>query len=215
MGFGQFEALLEELDDHRAAVSRHFEAVFADPGRDGHVLTPMWNGAGDGDGHRGGTRRAWATATRRRRRSGSPPSAAAIATGRCRPQIRSPPRCPDAAGGGGRRRDAQPGRDAGAHPRPARSGEPARRLPRPAAAVSPGTAEGGAPDERLVLGRGLSDPPPAAARRTARCAAAGRGAGLDGIPRATCGRPWTSWSRTWSGRWTSCARRITPRSSAC
>ena len=49
MGFGHFAALLEELDDHRAAVSRHFEAVFADPGRDGHALTPMWNGAGDGE----------------------------------------------------------------------------------------------------------------------------------------------------------------------
>jgi glutamate-ammonia-ligase adenylyltransferase len=52
MGFASYEALLQELDDHRASVSRHFEAVFADPTRNGHSLTPMWNGAHDGDSTR-------------------------------------------------------------------------------------------------------------------------------------------------------------------
>ncbi|MCX8086227.1 MAG: bifunctional [glutamate--ammonia ligase]-adenylyl-L-tyrosine phosphorylase/[glutamate--ammonia-ligase] adenylyltransferase [Rhodocyclaceae bacterium] len=32
MGFTDYPALLAELDDHRQAVARHFEAVFADPG---------------------------------------------------------------------------------------------------------------------------------------------------------------------------------------
>ncbi len=53
MGFASYDAMLEELDDHRATVSRHFEAVFADPTRNGHSLTPMWNGAHDGDSTRG------------------------------------------------------------------------------------------------------------------------------------------------------------------
>jgi glutamate-ammonia-ligase adenylyltransferase len=38
MGFASFEALLEELDDHRATVSRHFEQVFADPNHGQHAL---------------------------------------------------------------------------------------------------------------------------------------------------------------------------------
>jgi glutamate-ammonia-ligase adenylyltransferase len=46
MGYGSFEGLLAELDDHRAAVARHFEAVFADPNRGEHKLAGMWRGAG-------------------------------------------------------------------------------------------------------------------------------------------------------------------------
>jgi glutamate-ammonia-ligase adenylyltransferase len=49
MGFPGYAAMLEELDDHRTAVSRHFEAVFADPHRDGHNLAAMWDGAQDGE----------------------------------------------------------------------------------------------------------------------------------------------------------------------
>ncbi|MBI4990011.1 MAG: bifunctional [glutamate--ammonia ligase]-adenylyl-L-tyrosine phosphorylase/[glutamate--ammonia-ligase] adenylyltransferase [Rhodocyclales bacterium] len=48
MGFAEYGALLEELDDHRANVSRHFEAVFADPNRKGHELAAVWQGC---DGH--------------------------------------------------------------------------------------------------------------------------------------------------------------------
>lgn len=44
MGFNDYAALLEELDDHRANVSRHFEAVFADPNRKGHDLAAVWQG---------------------------------------------------------------------------------------------------------------------------------------------------------------------------
>ena len=46
MGFASFEALLEELDDHRAAVSRHFEQVFADPNHGQHALAGLWHDAG-------------------------------------------------------------------------------------------------------------------------------------------------------------------------
>jgi glutamate-ammonia-ligase adenylyltransferase len=46
MGYGSFEGLLVELDDHRANVARHFEAVFADPNRGEHKLAGMWRGAG-------------------------------------------------------------------------------------------------------------------------------------------------------------------------
>ena len=46
MGFASFEALLEELDDHRAAVSRHFEQVFADPNHGRHALAALWSDAG-------------------------------------------------------------------------------------------------------------------------------------------------------------------------
>ncbi|HWS14219.1 MAG TPA: bifunctional [glutamate--ammonia ligase]-adenylyl-L-tyrosine phosphorylase/[glutamate--ammonia-ligase] adenylyltransferase [Rhodocyclaceae bacterium] len=48
MGFSSVEGFLAELDDHRAAVSRHFEAVFADPSHAEHGLSAVWNGAGDG-----------------------------------------------------------------------------------------------------------------------------------------------------------------------
>ncbi|MBS3916535.1 MAG: bifunctional [glutamate--ammonia ligase]-adenylyl-L-tyrosine phosphorylase/[glutamate--ammonia-ligase] adenylyltransferase [Sulfuritalea sp.] len=44
MGFTDYGALLAELDDHRASVSRHFEAVFADPDRQGHELAAVWQG---------------------------------------------------------------------------------------------------------------------------------------------------------------------------
>jgi glutamate-ammonia-ligase adenylyltransferase len=46
MGYGSFAGLLVELDDHRANVARHFEAVFADPNRGEHKLAGMWRGAG-------------------------------------------------------------------------------------------------------------------------------------------------------------------------
>jgi glutamate-ammonia-ligase adenylyltransferase len=50
MGFGNYEALLMELDDHRQTVARHFEAVFADPNEKNHTLDTVWSGGG-GDGH--------------------------------------------------------------------------------------------------------------------------------------------------------------------
>jgi glutamate-ammonia-ligase adenylyltransferase len=46
MGFASFDALLAELDDHRASVSRHFEAVFADPNQGEHKLAGMWRDTG-------------------------------------------------------------------------------------------------------------------------------------------------------------------------
>ncbi len=48
MGFSSYAALLAELDDHRQNVSRHFEAVFADPSADHHELDGVWHSA---DGH--------------------------------------------------------------------------------------------------------------------------------------------------------------------
>ena len=48
MGFASFEALLMELDDHRQNVTRHFEAVFADPNARDHALDNVWSGS---DGH--------------------------------------------------------------------------------------------------------------------------------------------------------------------
>ena len=53
MGFADYAALLEELDDHRASVSRHFEAVFADPNRKDHKLTAVWQGCDDGENAQG------------------------------------------------------------------------------------------------------------------------------------------------------------------
>jgi glutamate-ammonia-ligase adenylyltransferase len=47
MGFTSFEALAMELDDHRQNVSRHFDAVFADPNADNHKLDGIWNHGGD------------------------------------------------------------------------------------------------------------------------------------------------------------------------
>jgi glutamate-ammonia-ligase adenylyltransferase len=49
MGFGTYAALLEELDDHRGNVARHFEAVFAAPNASHHQLTGVWNGADGGE----------------------------------------------------------------------------------------------------------------------------------------------------------------------
>ncbi|MGB0127195.1 MAG: bifunctional [glutamate--ammonia ligase]-adenylyl-L-tyrosine phosphorylase/[glutamate--ammonia-ligase] adenylyltransferase [Rhodocyclaceae bacterium] len=49
MGYATYGELMGALDGHRDRVSYHFEAVFADPGRDGHSLAPVWNGAHDGD----------------------------------------------------------------------------------------------------------------------------------------------------------------------
>ena len=53
MGFADYAALLEELDDHRANVSRHFEAVFADPNRKGHELAAIWQAGDGGEATRG------------------------------------------------------------------------------------------------------------------------------------------------------------------
>ncbi|PIV76621.1 MAG: bifunctional [glutamate--ammonia ligase]-adenylyl-L-tyrosine phosphorylase/[glutamate--ammonia-ligase] adenylyltransferase [Rhodocyclales bacterium CG17_big_fil_post_rev_8_21_14_2_50_68_7] len=47
MGFADYGALAAELDDHRAAVSRHFDAVFAQRGRGEHELSALWSGAAD------------------------------------------------------------------------------------------------------------------------------------------------------------------------
>jgi glutamate-ammonia-ligase adenylyltransferase len=47
MGFASFEAMAMELDDHRQNVSRHFEAVFADPNEKEHRLDSVWHGSGD------------------------------------------------------------------------------------------------------------------------------------------------------------------------
>jgi glutamate-ammonia-ligase adenylyltransferase len=49
MNFSSYEALLAELDDHRAHVSCHFEAVFADPNRSAHLLDGVWQSADGGD----------------------------------------------------------------------------------------------------------------------------------------------------------------------
>ncbi len=46
MGFGSFEALAMELDDHRQNVARHFEAVFADPNDHNHKLDGIWHDDG-------------------------------------------------------------------------------------------------------------------------------------------------------------------------
>jgi glutamate-ammonia-ligase adenylyltransferase len=47
MGFGSFEAMAMELDDHRQNVARHFEAVFADPNSHDHKLDQVWRHAAD------------------------------------------------------------------------------------------------------------------------------------------------------------------------
>ncbi len=53
MGFANYEALAAELDDHRQNVSRHFEAVFADPNETDHALDTIWHGKEtDGPGGR-------------------------------------------------------------------------------------------------------------------------------------------------------------------
>ncbi|MDO9601534.1 MAG: bifunctional [glutamate--ammonia ligase]-adenylyl-L-tyrosine phosphorylase/[glutamate--ammonia-ligase] adenylyltransferase [Rhodocyclaceae bacterium] len=50
MGFGNYEALLMELDDHRQAVARHFAAIFADPNEQNHALDPVWSHPDRSDG---------------------------------------------------------------------------------------------------------------------------------------------------------------------
>ena len=45
MGFASFEALATELDDHRANVSKHFNAVFAVPDIGVHSLQNLWHDA--------------------------------------------------------------------------------------------------------------------------------------------------------------------------
>lgn len=46
MGFASFAALATELDDHRANVSKHFNAVFAAPDAGAHSLQNLWHDAG-------------------------------------------------------------------------------------------------------------------------------------------------------------------------
>ena len=45
MNFADYAAMVEVLDRHRAAVSRHFEHVFGDPAEEGHTLDGMWAAA--------------------------------------------------------------------------------------------------------------------------------------------------------------------------
>ena len=47
MGFADFPALLQVLDQHRALVSHHFHAVFDDPNRNTHDLADVWQQAED------------------------------------------------------------------------------------------------------------------------------------------------------------------------
>jgi glutamate-ammonia-ligase adenylyltransferase len=49
MGFADYDALLAALAVHRAEVSRHFDAVFGDPGEDGHALDGLWLDAEDAE----------------------------------------------------------------------------------------------------------------------------------------------------------------------
>ena len=49
MGFADWEALLAELNAHRARVSQHFESVFSDPEGGEHPLTGVWLGQCDDD----------------------------------------------------------------------------------------------------------------------------------------------------------------------
>ena len=49
MGFARFEALLIELDDHRANVARHFDAVFADRNDAQAKVDGVWLANGDQD----------------------------------------------------------------------------------------------------------------------------------------------------------------------
>lgn len=49
MGYADFDALQLVLDQHRRAVSRHFDDVFGDPSEDQHALDDLWS-SGDRDG---------------------------------------------------------------------------------------------------------------------------------------------------------------------
>ena len=53
MGYASHDAMLAELDDHRIAVSRHFEEVFADPNKDRDSNDGVWHGC-IGAGHENG-----------------------------------------------------------------------------------------------------------------------------------------------------------------
>jgi len=46
MNFASYDALAAELDDHRANVARHFEAVFADTNRADHAFEQVWQADG-------------------------------------------------------------------------------------------------------------------------------------------------------------------------
>ena len=43
MGAGDYAAMRRELDHHRAAVTRHFEGIFANSQGDGHPLAALWH----------------------------------------------------------------------------------------------------------------------------------------------------------------------------
>ena len=43
MGCADAAGLLAELERHRAAVVRHFEAIFAETAQDHHALTALWH----------------------------------------------------------------------------------------------------------------------------------------------------------------------------
>ena len=47
LGYASYDALLVELDELRQGVSRHFEEVFSDPNREGHILDSLWRHADD------------------------------------------------------------------------------------------------------------------------------------------------------------------------
>ncbi len=47
MGFADYAALVAVLEGHRAAVSRHFDAVFGEPGEEDHSLGATWSAADD------------------------------------------------------------------------------------------------------------------------------------------------------------------------
>ena len=49
MGFADYTALLAVLDQHRAAVSQHFDDVFGNPAEEGHSLDATWANAADVD----------------------------------------------------------------------------------------------------------------------------------------------------------------------
>ena len=49
MGFSSYPALLVELDDHRAAVAKHFAAIFADPNQANHALDGVWQSSENDD----------------------------------------------------------------------------------------------------------------------------------------------------------------------
>lgn len=49
MNFADFAALMQALETHRSAVSRHFEHVFGDPAEEGHSLDGMWAAAENPD----------------------------------------------------------------------------------------------------------------------------------------------------------------------